>query len=206
MLQGRFDSDEQRIKTEIQDETISDEVSALFPDIPLEEVGSYSQSYNNLLQTEVSMSFKWILPFMLCLLITVLITRLHGRVSMLSVSFGHLGATLFGDSLDGFPSFAKGLLKFGDVFLFYLNGFVGSAMILSLSLLPWPRVKFVTSLSQALITVVGIQYVFINVVKLYLGVDNGIFISAALALLIFMICFVVHQLLAPLYRVFDQRQ
>jgi hypothetical protein len=62
MLQARFDSDEQRIKTEIQDETISDEVSALFPDIPLEEVGAYSQSYNNLLQTEVSMSFKWILP------------------------------------------------------------------------------------------------------------------------------------------------
>ena len=62
MLQARFDSDEQRIKTEIQDETISDEVSALFPDTPLEEVGSYSQSYNNLLQSEVSMSFKWILP------------------------------------------------------------------------------------------------------------------------------------------------
>ena len=62
MLQSRFDSDEQRIKTEIQDETISDEVSALFPEVPLEEVGSYSQSYNSLLQSEVSMSFKWILP------------------------------------------------------------------------------------------------------------------------------------------------
>ena len=62
MLQARFDADEQRIKTEIQDETISDEVAALFPDMPLEEVGAYSQSYNSLLQTEVSMSFKWILP------------------------------------------------------------------------------------------------------------------------------------------------
>ncbi len=62
MLQGRFDTDEQRIKTEIQDETITGEVSALFPDTPLEEVGSYSQSYNTLLQTEVGMSFKWILP------------------------------------------------------------------------------------------------------------------------------------------------
>jgi len=62
MLQSRFDSDEQRIKTEIQDETISDEVSALFPEIPLEDVGVYNQTYNNLLQSEVSMSFKWILP------------------------------------------------------------------------------------------------------------------------------------------------
>ena len=31
MLQSRFDSEEQRIKTEIQDETITDEVYALFP-------------------------------------------------------------------------------------------------------------------------------------------------------------------------------
>ena len=62
MLQSRFDADEQRIKTEIQDETISDEVAALFPNAQLEEVGAYSQSYNALLQAEVSMSFKWILP------------------------------------------------------------------------------------------------------------------------------------------------
>jgi hypothetical protein len=62
MLQGRFDSDEQRIKTEIQDETITEEVSELFPNTPLEEVGCYNQNYNTLLQNEVSMSFKWILP------------------------------------------------------------------------------------------------------------------------------------------------
>ena len=62
MMQARFDSDEQRIKTEIQDETISSEVASLFPDMALEEVGSYNQIYNKLLQEEVSMSFKWILP------------------------------------------------------------------------------------------------------------------------------------------------
>ena len=62
MFQSRFDADEQRIKTEIQDETITEEVSSLFPDIPLEEVGSYNQTFNALLQSEVAMSFKWILP------------------------------------------------------------------------------------------------------------------------------------------------
>ena len=62
MLQGRFDADEQRIKTEIQDETITEEVAALFPDTQLEDVGCYNQTYNNLLQEEVSMAFKWILP------------------------------------------------------------------------------------------------------------------------------------------------
>lgn len=62
MLQSRFSADEQRIKSEIQDETISEEVHALFPERSLEEVGSYNQVMNSLLQTEVSMSFKWIFP------------------------------------------------------------------------------------------------------------------------------------------------
>ena len=62
MLQGRFESEEQRIKTEIQDETISEEVSELFSETELEEVGCYNQTYNTLLQSEVSMAFKWILP------------------------------------------------------------------------------------------------------------------------------------------------
>jgi len=62
MLQTRFDLDEQKIKTEIQNETVSDAVNTLFPNLPMEEVGSYNQIYNTLLQTEASMSFKWILP------------------------------------------------------------------------------------------------------------------------------------------------
>ena len=62
MLQSRFDSDEQRIKTEIQSETISDEVKRLFPYNELEQVGDYNDIYNEMLQNEVSMSFKWILP------------------------------------------------------------------------------------------------------------------------------------------------
>lgn len=62
MLQTRFDLEEQKIKTEIQNETVSDAVEALFNNLPIEEVGAYNQIYNDLLQSEVSMSFKWILP------------------------------------------------------------------------------------------------------------------------------------------------
>lgn len=62
MIQSRFDAEEQRIKTEIQDERISEDVKALFPDMSLEEVGSYNQTYNEMLQTEASLGFKWILP------------------------------------------------------------------------------------------------------------------------------------------------
>lgn len=62
MLQARFDIDEQKIKTEIQNEMVSEELGKLFQESPLEEVGSYNQIYNSILQNDVSMSFKWILP------------------------------------------------------------------------------------------------------------------------------------------------
>lgn len=62
MLQTRYDTDEQRIKTEIQNETISEELAALFPNIPLQEVGSYSQAFNDQLQKETPLSLKWLLP------------------------------------------------------------------------------------------------------------------------------------------------
>lgn len=62
MLQSRYDAEEQRIKTELQDEQITTELRALFPDVVLEEAGNYNQHYNNMLQTETPLSFMWILP------------------------------------------------------------------------------------------------------------------------------------------------
>lgn len=62
MLKSKFDVDEQRIKSEIQDERISDDVKKLFGEDPLLEVGSYNQTENQLLQAETPLSFKWILP------------------------------------------------------------------------------------------------------------------------------------------------
>ena len=62
MFQTRYEADEQRIKTEIQNETISEELAALFPNIPLMDVGAYNQTFNSTLQKETSLSFKWILP------------------------------------------------------------------------------------------------------------------------------------------------
>ncbi len=62
MLQSRYEADEQRIKTEIQNETISEELHSLFPNMPLQEVGAYNQNFNAILQKETSLSFKWLLP------------------------------------------------------------------------------------------------------------------------------------------------
>ena len=40
IIEARFLKDEQKIRSEIQDETISEEVNSLFPNISLEEVNS----------------------------------------------------------------------------------------------------------------------------------------------------------------------
>lgn len=62
MIQARFEIDEQKIKTEIQNEMVSEELTNLFQENPLEEVGSYNQTYNTILQNDASTSFKYILP------------------------------------------------------------------------------------------------------------------------------------------------
>lgn len=61
-FQSRFDADEQRIKSEIQDEQISSDVTALFNKIELENIKGYNQEENMLLQANTSLSLKWILP------------------------------------------------------------------------------------------------------------------------------------------------
>lgn len=62
MLQERFEVDEKRMKSEIQDERISTELKDLFNDIPLEEVVAYNSIYNTKLQQGTSFSFMWIMP------------------------------------------------------------------------------------------------------------------------------------------------
>lgn len=145
-------------------------------------------------------SILWGVPFVCCLFLTVIITKyLLGRVSMLSVSFGHLAATVFGDSAEDLSLISRALLRFANIVLFYFNGLIGSAMILSFSLLPFPKTEFVTSLSKSLITVVGTQYIFVNFISLTLGLNNGYLLSFGLSLCVFFLCYLVHQLLLPVY-------
>lgn len=62
LLQSKFDADEQRIKSEIQDEKLTEEISALFAGESMEDVSSYNHQYNEILQSETPLSFQWILP------------------------------------------------------------------------------------------------------------------------------------------------
>ncbi len=62
IFQDRFDADEQRIKSEIQDEQITNEVSTLFKNTTLDTLFGYNQDANIMLQPTISLSFQWILP------------------------------------------------------------------------------------------------------------------------------------------------
>ena len=164
---------------------------------PFYSAGFWGKNY--LLQRKTSL--KWGLLFVFCLLLTVLITRLQGRVSMLGVKFGSIGINVFGNQYMAFPRWTRGLLQIVNVVLFYLNGFIGSLMVLSFSLLPFPETKVVTSLSKSLITVVGTQYLFINPIAKAIGYDNGYLLSAGLSICIFALCYMLHLLLRPVYQI-----
>ena len=62
IFQEKFDADEQKIKSEIQDENISSEVNALFKNMPLDTVFGYNAESNAMLAPTVTLSFQWILP------------------------------------------------------------------------------------------------------------------------------------------------
>ena len=170
---------------------------------PFYAIGFFGKDY---LLSKTS-SLKWGIPFICCFIFTVLITKyLHGRVSMINVSFGNLAGTLFGNSVKAFPSLLRALLRFANIALFYINGLIGSTMILSFSLLPWPKSDFVTSLSKSLITVVGTQFLFIGFIGSWIGLNHSIVLSIGLSLCVFLLCYGSHQILQPVYMLVKPRR
>ena len=61
-LEMRFSVDESRLKTEIQDETISMELHQIFGETQLEILQGYNNELNNMLKQSTQVSFAWVLP------------------------------------------------------------------------------------------------------------------------------------------------
>lgn len=61
-LEKKFIVDQDRLKTEIQDETIINEVNDLFNDTNLLTLKGYNQDLNNLLKHSTPCSFLWVFP------------------------------------------------------------------------------------------------------------------------------------------------
>ena len=144
-------------------------------------------------------STKYLLPFAFCLIFTVLISLFHGRVSMMAVHFGQL-AKSFGVEPMSVSIPARLCFLCGDVILFYLNGLIGSAMILCLSLLPFPEMPAVGKLSQSLITVLGTQFIFISLAFRLIGPVHTLWGAILLSIVVFALCYGLHLILRPVYR------
>ena len=126
-------------------------------------------------------SWKYLFPVLICLVITSFLSRWNGKVSMVGIYFGNLP---FGVSIP----------------IFYLNGFIGSILILSISLLPFPESPGIKSLAMALITIVGIQGVFITIYTDLFGRNNSMVFSLFSTCVIILLCWLSHFGLRRLYQ------
>ncbi|MGI5173274.1 hypothetical protein H0R92_06700 [Treponema sp. OMZ 840] len=61
-LRSRFQSEEQRIKVELQDRQLERERKELFGDLPLQTLASYNEENNKILKQDSAVSFLWITP------------------------------------------------------------------------------------------------------------------------------------------------
>ena len=87
-----------------------------------------------------------------------------------------------------------------NLVVFYLNGFIGSAMLLSIALLPLPEFKSVKMLASALITIVGVQSIFLGLTGLlFKGAERIIPYAILISFVILWLCYLVHLLIGPLY-------
>lgn len=126
-------------------------------------------------------SWKYLWLFLIGILLTGTLTFFNGKVSMNGFYFGSLH---------------KGL----NLFVFYLNGFIGSIMLMAFSLLPFPELKSIKLLATALITIVGVQNAFIRPSQWIFGfLNEPIPLSVIVAIFIMWLCYFTHLLIGPLY-------
>ena len=101
----------------------------------------------------------------------------NGRVSLLAHNFGKLPMHL-------------------NIVCFYVNALLGSAMIVVFSASFRAVPRFVTNLSQALITVVGMQAVFYHpILHWYDGYNLNIGLKIIIAIAIMIACYLCHLLI-----------
>lgn len=110
------------------------------------------------------------------LLMNILITTVNGRVSMVGISYGHLNYAL-------------------RIPVFYLNGIVGTMMVINFSLYIDKCKSFFFSVSNSLITIVGIQKLFNSTYVQLTNCSFDFFIPFVTSIVIMMLCYGFHLLL-----------
>lgn len=112
------------------------------------------------------------------LVLLLLITTSHGRVSMKGVKFCSDNSSL--------------LLS---VPVFYINAFCGSFMILFFSALFKPR-RIITDIAKALITILCVQYLFIFPSLHLFGWNASLYVTIPISIAILILSYLVHIIIA----------
>ncbi len=145
--------------------------------LPFYIAGVFAGPYLKTLQP----NWRFILLVIPCLFLTVILSSLNGKVSMNGVFFGSLPMGL-------------------NMIVFYINAAIGCILVFAISLLPFPEWGFISSLGKSLITIVGLQIIFIRYYVHFFGADRPFFISFLAASIIMLICHILHFFMNPLYK------
>lgn len=116
---------------------------------------------------------------MVFLTLNIFMTLINGRVSIKGHMFGNLNIPF-------------------NVIVFYLNAFVGSMCVLCLASIIKIKSSFPQHLANALISVVGLQYIFIDPFIYILGIDQPFIISVFASIIIFALCYLGHAIIMHL--------
>lgn len=126
-------------------------------------------NYKSLINRFINWRFHYLL-FPILLILTISLTIINGRVSMMGSTYGET------------PYYISPIL-------FYINGIVGSFMLFSIS--PSLEIPLCTKLSKALISILGLQGIFIPFFYGRISILVGIFVS----IIILFVCYILHVIL-----------
>ncbi len=138
---------------------------------------------NHFLKIEKKGEFFLILAGLVCLLCTFVLTLLNGRISMAFVNYGNLPYKL-------------------NVLVFYINGIVGSILILIISCCVKKEYKIIKWLSDSLVSILGYQYLIYMFVLGFIGYEGHSILKIFVSIAIMILSVVLHYMLTkPVMRV-----
>lgn len=140
----------------------------------------YLGHYMSRLLKRLKPNWLFFVSFLICLLLNIWLTHINGQVSMAQLIFGSILFPL-------------------NVLFFYLNGIIGSMMILSICLLPLPKMNLISKFADALLAFVGFQALFNYLYREIVGWDQHLLVSTLFAIIIMLLCYYLHLILKKYY-------
>ena len=113
----------------------------------------------------------------ICLLLTLIITTWHGRVSMKGVKFG----------FDDTPYLIS-------IACFYINAFIGSFMVLFFSSLS-KGLLIITNIAKSLITILCVHIIFVFASLKVIGWNAAMYVTLPMSFAILLLCYCIHILI-----------